>query len=1147
MKKLCRFLLFLAMLLPAAVFGQITYNFDVGGNGYSSDGVTYTNMTPYLTSTFETKTLTTLGAAAGGDANTTNVFHGLQGLPVASADLTAFASCTDQQVVWKTYFKTATSATRGGVTLRAQNTQAGYIANATRAVAKYGYYFCFYGQGSSSNVTFRIQKLDAATAVSTVKGATNLTIPGFTNGPLYLKAKAVGTSLYFEYSTNGTTFTAFPGSPFTDATYTSGTVQLAWGLGMGAVPDYYYDDVTLTDLNAVPPIAVTGNTQYYSNGSVQAGPTAYALGVPITGTVSWLYTSTGATPSYGPSAILPSALGTYKAVVSVGAPDNLTSANFNFAVVSPTITVTGSTQFVYTNTTPQGPSTSVLAGCSGAVTYTYTGIGLTTYASSTTPPTNIGTYQVVAAVTDASLGLVTSAPYNFTIVPSTKLYTFNDDVAGIAASTVDKLNVCVGNTGTFGVVSFTDAASTPVTSNCLKVYTNATTGVADLQFPSDGKDAIVIWKQYITDITKETKVGILLRASGTSSYATGLKEGYYCMAWYRPGIGIGGRVYRAHAAGLAGLDAGYGSGTYYNTIANNVPFWVKATIIGATINMSYSLDSITWSPTQENIATGITYPLLTSGSAQLVYGLGNVDNTYLLDNITFLSPLTTTGGSWSSISWTSTPNANSDITVSSGELVVDNSQTVNSFIVNPGAKLTINSGQTLTTGNVNFKSDATGTGTFVNNGGTLTTGNASMSQYVTTGRNWYLSSPVSNATSAIFDAVNSTTNKLYSYDEVNHTWPQISDNSTSLTVAKGYVANMPVSGNITFTGSLNDGNKSINLTQTIGTDAGFNLVGNPYPSYLDWSAAAVANPGVLSSIWYRTKTALNAYTFDTYNATGNVSSTNGATMVSKLIPPMQAFWVYITAPTTLIFTNAMRFHTDNSSNMLKAMNVDRQLLRLKVSSGDYSDETVIYSDAHADNGYDRYDSPKMFNNDGTTPEIYTLAGTNKLVINGLSDFKDGMEIPVAFKTAIAGSFNLRMGEQSSLNSDMSIILKDKLTNKQMDLTLGDSFTFTSDVTSGSDRFSLIFKSTDRVTSLSESSENANLSVFCNENNRIEVNCTEKLSANATVRVFNALGQQLAHQKLDSQRTVISTPTASGIYLISVSNAGKTVIKKVNLR
>ena len=115
---------------------------------------------------------------------------------------------------------------------------------------------------------------------------------------------------------------------------------------------------------------------------------------------------------------------------------------------------------------------------------------------------------------------------------------------------------------------------------------------------------------------------------------------------------------------------------------------------------------------------------------------------------------------------------------------------------------------------------------------------------------------------------------------------------------QGYVANMTSSGVVTFSGSLNTGAKSIDVSRTTGqTKEGFNLVGNPYPSYLDWDNVTKNN--LLTTLWYRTKTApapvtgATTWIFDTYNSTGKLGTSLGANAVTNLIPPMQAFWVRV--------------------------------------------------------------------------------------------------------------------------------------------------------------------------------------------------------------------------------------------------------------
>ena len=225
-------------------------------------------------------------------------------------------------------------------------------------------------------------------------------------------------------------------------------------------------------------------------------------------------------------------------------------------------------------------------------------------------------------------------------------------------------------------------------------------------------------------------------------------------------------------------------------------------------------------------------------------------------------------------------------------------------------------------GTLNLNSGPSGTATILT-GSVSGSGTANVQQYLTTGRNWYISSPVTGATSATFSVTNPA-NKLFWYDEVHGSttsWPQITDNATALTVMQGYVANMSTDGSVTFSGTLNSGAQTINVSRTAGqTKEGFNLIGNPYASYLDWDAANTSgNSGLMTTIWYRMKNSGNAYVFDTYNASGQLGSSNNGAAVNNHIPPMQAFWVRVNNSLTtgsISVDNTMRYHKGSQTTGL---------------------------------------------------------------------------------------------------------------------------------------------------------------------------------------------------------------------------------------
>lgn len=485
--------------------------------------------------------------------------------------------------------------------------------------------------------------------------------------------------------------------------------------------------------------------------------------------------------------------------------------------------------------------------------------------------------------------------------------------------------------------------------------------------------------------------------------------------------------------------------------------------------------------------------------------------------------------------------ASNSLTVLSGaHLTINASTTINGITVERGGKLTNNSGQTLTLATLTLKSDASGTATYVDNGtSAITTGN--VQQYLTGGRNWYVSSPVASAASSVLANASS----VYKYDEPTSLWQT---ESSTLSPVKGYVAEATSTGTVTFTGGiLNTGAQSVsNLSRSAVdvTKTGYNLVGNPYPSYVNWGSATKTN--LLSTMWYRSKNAGNtAYVFDTYNATGSAGTGNNGTVVTAAIPPMQAFWVKVTSGTgTLAFDNTMRSHEVATNRLRAAAISSQQILRLQVSNAVNSDEALVLFNTNASDGYDAYDSPKMTNGNASIPEIYTTVGTEKLVINGLNSVITNSVLPLGFTTGASNTFTIKATEVSNFDADTRIFLKDVLLNTEQDITDGAAYSFTSDVANTDSRFSLLFKTPTATTEVDNKAEKLVVSIFKNTNGQITINSNITMEQGGIITVYNTVGQRIIQTQTTGASTVINKTFGSGVYLVTVNVAGKTTTKKL---
>ena len=558
----------------------------------------------------------------------------------------------------------------------------------------------------------------------------------------------------------------------------------------------------------------------------------------------------------------------------------------------------------------------------------------------------------------------------------------------------------------------------------------------------------------------------------------------------------------------------------------------------------------------------------TSSAAITTVGVSSIPSSYLALGgtgasvaITALVANTDITGQQRTGAYTIGAYQGATLDISNGSPVtINQDKSLANVTVAPGAQLTLASGKTLTVGTITLQSDATGTATFVNNG-TATITSATVNQYLPSARNWYISSPISGAT------VPNGSSYLY-YDEpqtivdVDH-WISVTEGN-QMAVGKGYIAQPASASTLIYNGTLNDGNYTINLTKTHGVSkSGFNLVGNPYPSYLSWDDVVKNN--VESNIWYRSRTNKNVYKFMTYNSLGQLATDLGSTLnpdsvATKNIPPMQAFWVRAKAPViganindtigSIQLTNAMRNHKGTQGGFndgvlrSKTQNTN-QVLRLQVSNGTNTDDAIIYTNSAASNSYDDYDSQKMSNNSAAIPEIYTMVGTDNLSINGLNNIQYDIEIPLGFNTLTAGSFSIKASQFSNFDVGTRIVLKDYLNINYpaiTDLSDGSSYSFTSDISSNNtSRFTLIFKAPSVATEIN-STDNNRLWISANANGQIQVNGIS--NAETTVSVYNSLGQKLLTKNLLQANEQSGIKLQAGVYMVSVTTAGKTITKKV---
>ncbi|MFC2175584.1 PKD domain-containing protein [Bacteroidota bacterium] len=470
--------------------------------------------------------------------------------------------------------------------------------------------------------------------------------------------------------------------------------------------------------------------------------------------------------------------------------------------------------------------------------------------------------------------------------------------------------------------------------------------------------------------------------------------------------------------------------------------------------------------------------------------------------------------------------------------------------VESGATLTIDAGKALTAsgnadneGTIIVKADATGIGSFIDNGTITGSGTFSMEQYVTgaggatpNGLFYYVSSPTASATSNVYSAAG--TDKLWSANESTQSYPEITNNSTSLNVAEGYVARLGATGTKTLTGGkFNTGATSasgLSRTGTIGATRGYNLVGNPYPSTVSWDDATKTN--LETTMYYRTNNG-SSMLMDTYNASGGIgTNNNGGGAVTGDIPPTQAFWVRVDADGNtgqLDFSNAMRSH--GAAVGIYKMESEEGTIRIALSNGSVSDEQIIMFNSSAQDVYDDYDSQKFWAKNA--PQLYTTLGEDTLTINGLNSYVTNPTVLLGMKVPSQGNYTLNA--TSITFTETPVYLEDKELKVFQNLNTTPIYSFNSDAGNIGNRFALHFS---KLTGINEVENN--ISVFA-ASNTIYVNLSKPETGQITV--LDMSGRIVHSQSINADHTTLNPNTASGIYVVRVETSTQTIARKISLQ
>jgi hypothetical protein len=574
------------------------------------------------------------------------------------------------------------------------------------------------------------------------------------------------------------------------------------------------------------------------------------------------------------------------------------------------------------------------------------------------------------------------------------------------------------------------------------------------------------------------------------------------------------------------------------------------------------------------------YLYLRWSSDYFVPGSGSVDQFALDDiRVTFNPgpPETYTySGSWAPSDPNGVAAFGDAIVIASGDATIGTSTTCNSVTVNAGAGLTVNTGIALTVSNgLTLESTSSSYSSLILDGSITGTvnyerhvnGNSGLGDTNANGNNDLISPPLSGQTFGAFASANSNlranpgdaNEKAFApFDKSTGTYANyfITTNAaTTLDPGVGYRVATNNTATLTFTGTVNTGTVTNNIVNSGPAFADWNVVGNPYPSYLkvqDFLNYEVATGVTNLDLFQPSTAAIYGYDGDATGANGsgytiyNLATTD----VNTVIAPGQGFIVSADAAKVaahdLTFTPTMRAPGTSDDFIAGRSSTLLTFLKLNASTANADYTTQFYFNDNASQGLDPGYDAAVF---GTVPafSLYSLL------------VQDNTGLPIALQTlnpsdltnvTIPLGVNANQGEQltftisdTTLPSTVDVYLDDTVAGSSTLLNTGDYVLTPISNLNGTSRVFLRFA--DNALSTVDNTFDT-LSIYTNDTDKTIVIAGQLLEA-TTAHVYDIQGRLVLSKALHINavsNTIASETLQTGVYMIQLANGNQTRTEKV---
>ncbi len=297
----------------------------------------------------------------------------------------------------------------------------------------------------------------------------------------------------------------------------------------------------------------------------------------------------------------------------------------------------------------------------------------------------------------------------------------------------------------------------------------------------------------------------------------------------------------------------------------------------------------------------------------------------------------------------------------------------------------------------------------------------------------------------------------------------------------------------------------------------WNLLGNPYPSALDFDQFVNNNPNIEGSLYLWTNCAgLDANGqhqesgYSIYNQSGSIAacSGNGST-AGQFVASGQGFMVEANTNGTVTFSNTER--STNNNHFLNRISQDRVKIHLTDENNHRFRQILIAFDQAATDGHDR-----LYDAHAIDDAWFAIQNNNDYSIIAYSAWNDmDRTVPLGFRAPADGNYEIALDEVTGALQNIHIYLHDIPNNVYYPLNNG-AYTFYSSAGLHTGRFEILF-TTQTLKTDNDKSANDKIRLLRDDEGHFILRDDKEVITSA--KVYNTNGRLLKTQKGNGTNTL----------------------------